>query len=85
MKTLILTVLLGLISTAGFTQVNPNYHRVKPYYKKDGTRVREHYRTNPNGSNRDNYTTSPNSNPHTGKKGTITPDSKPYSTGRKRY
>ncbi|CAA0233749.1 hypothetical protein V2605_04855 [Tenacibaculum maritimum] len=60
-----------------FGQVNPNYHKVKGYYRKDGTYVKPHYRTNRNNTNRDNYTTKPNVNPHTGKRGYIEPDNKP--------
>ena len=62
-----------------FAQVNPNYHKVKGYYRKDGTYVKPHYRTNRNNTNRDNYTTKPNVNPHTGKRGYIEPDNKSTS------
>lgn len=55
-------------------QVNRNYHAVKKYTRKDGTHVQSHKRTDPNHTNRDNYTTRPNVNPHTGTRGYITPD-----------
>jgi hypothetical protein len=54
------------------SQVNTNNHKVKSYYRKDGTYVKSHYRTNRNNTNRDNYSTKPN--PWTGKKGYINPD-----------
>jgi hypothetical protein len=38
--------------------------------------VQGHYRTNPNYTNRDNYSTFPNINPYTGKRGTVQPDNK---------
>tara|TARA_R110002050_G_scaffold24083_3_gene64361 strand:- start:151638 stop:152393 length:756 start_codon:yes stop_codon:yes gene_type:complete len=60
----------------GYSQVNPNYNKVKGYYRKDGTYVQSHYRTNPNNTNRDNYSTKPNTNPWTGKKGYINPDNR---------
>lgn len=52
---------------------------VRPYVKKNGTYVEGHYRTSPNGTNRDNFSTRPNVNPYTGKYGHITPDNKSSS------
>jgi len=49
---------------------------VQPYTKKDGTRVEGHYRTSPNSTNTDNFSTKPNTNPYTGKPGSIEPDNK---------
>lgn len=74
MKKLILTFLIGLIWFPLLAQVNPNNHYVNGYYRSDGTYVKGHYRTNRNHTNRDNYTTKPNVNPYTGKKGYIEPD-----------
>jgi hypothetical protein len=45
-------------------------HHVKSYTKKDGAHVQGHFATNPNGTKNDNYSTTGNVNPHTGKKGT---------------
>jgi len=42
---------------------------VKGYVKKDGTYVAPHHRTNPNNTQRDNWSSKPNYNPHTGKDG----------------
>jgi len=50
---------------------------VKPHVRSDGTYVQGHYRTAPNRSPSDNYSTSPNYNPYTGKKGTVDPYSIP--------
>jgi hypothetical protein len=68
------TLILFLSFLICHSQVNPNNHKVKSYYRKDGTYVKSHYRTNRNNTNRDNYTTKPNINPWTGKKGYINPD-----------
>lgn len=73
---LLLIFFLGITSL--FAQVNSNKVWVKSYYKSDGTYVSGHYRTAPNKTNKDNYTTKPNYNPHTGTKGTVKPDNKPY-------
>ncbi|APA65644.1 SH3 domain-containing protein [Maribacter sp. 1_2014MBL_MicDiv] len=77
--------LFFLLNSLG--QTNKNHVRVKAYYKSDGTYVPSHYRTAPNSSNRDNFSTLGNTNPYTGKKGHIPPDSKPlyksnYNTKR---
>jgi hypothetical protein len=43
--------------------------RVRGYVRKDGTYVAPHYRSSPNGTKADNYSTRGNYNPHTGKPG----------------
>jgi hypothetical protein len=55
------------------TGSNPSSHSVKGYTKKDGTTVRPHHQTNPNGTQRDNYNARGNYNPHNGQTGTRTP------------
>jgi hypothetical protein len=47
---------------------------VKGYYNKNGKWVKGHYRTAPNRTIRDNWSTKPNINPYTGKPGTIDPN-----------
>lgn len=47
---------------------------VEGYYRKNGTYVEGHYRTRPNNTNSDNFSTKYNVNPYTGKKGTIKSD-----------
>ena len=47
---------------------------VRGYTRKDGTYVQPHYRSAPNYTNRDNFSTKGNINPYTGKKGTVDPD-----------
>ena len=80
MKRFITLILVILISVIGvFGQTNSNHVKVKGYYRKDGTYVQPHYRTAPNATNRDNFSTKGNVNPYTGEPGYITPDSKAYS------
>jgi len=44
--------------------------RVRGYYRSNGTYVRPHYRSSPNSTQRDNYSTYGNYNPYSGKRGT---------------
>jgi len=44
---------------------------VRGYYKNNGTYVQPHYRSSPNNTTRDNYSTYGNTNPYTGKQGTV--------------
>ena len=55
--------------------------RVKGYVNKNGTYVAPHYRSRPNSSTYDNYSTKGNVNPYTGKVGTRNP----YSYGSNNY
>lgn len=68
---------LGISITNSYSQEKTESDvPVKTYNKKDGTIVPKHFRTKPNYTNRDNFTTEGNTNPYNGKKGTIKPDSK---------
>lgn len=64
-----LTVLVLLFSI----QVFAKDVYVKGYTRKDGTYVQPHYRTSPNNTKLDNYSTKGNYNPYTGKRGTVDP------------
>ena len=67
--TLILAVFgLLLVSTAAFADVY-----VQGYYKKNGTYVAPHYRSSPNSTKLDNWSTRGNVNPYTGNVGTRNP------------
>lgn len=48
-------------------------HYVKPHVTKNGTYVKGHMQTNPNGTKLDNWSTKGNVNPYTGKPGTKNP------------
>ncbi len=65
----VFSILLGSISMIAYADVN-----VDGYYRKDGTYVAPHHRSDPNGTTRDNWSTKGNVNPYTGEKGTKNPD-----------
>ncbi len=67
MKKLLLILLLS-VSSLCIAQVH-----VKGYYRSNGTYVQPHYRSSPNTTVLDNYSTKGNINPYTGKEGTINP------------
>lgn len=46
---------------------------VRGYVKRDGTYVAPHHRTTPNHTQRDNWSSKPNTNPYTGKSGSREP------------
>lgn len=69
MKKLI-TFAFILLAAASFGQTNPKSHVTKGYEKKNGTYVNKHRDTNPNKTQKDNYSAKGNVNPGTGKKGT---------------
>lgn len=47
--------------------------RVRGYTKKNGTYVQPHYKSSPDKSKFNNYSTKGNYNPYTGKKGVVDP------------
>lgn len=49
-------------------------HHVNGHFKKNGTYVAPHRSTNPNHTQRDNWSSKPNVNPYNGKQGTKEPD-----------
>ena len=82
LKTLLSVTLLTIVFTfQGKAQVNPSSTYVSGYTRADGTYISGYYKTTPNSTNRDNYTTKPNVNPYTGTSGYIQPDSKPLNSG----
>lgn len=71
MKTIVLGALaLALLAPAAFAKGS---HAVKGYVKKNGTVVAPTRATNPNKTQRDNFSSKGNVNPATGKEGTKTP------------
>lgn len=64
---LILFLAFGLFANA--LQVDAAT-RVRGYYRSNGTYVQPYYRSSPNSSSYDNWSTKGNYNPYTGKKGT---------------
>lgn len=55
--------------------------RVKGYYRKNGTYVAPHYRSSPDSSRANNWSTKGNVNPYTGKPGTKNDYAAPRSDG----
>lgn len=72
-------LLLALLTIFSTSQTNPNHLRVSGYYRSNGTYVQPYFRTAPNSTTRDNFSTKGNTNPYTGKPGWIEPDNK-YNT-----
>lgn len=54
----------------GSGKVSSSVHTTRSYVKKNGTVVRGYKATNPNGTQRDNFSAKGNVNPYTGKAGT---------------
>ena len=73
-----------IIYAAGlaYGQTNPHHVYVKGYTRSNGTYVRGHYRTAPNSTKADNFSTRGNVNPYTGKPGWVAPDAPRSSTSR---
>lgn len=71
MKKILLFSISLLFTIVVNAQVNPNNHYVNGYTKSNGITVQGHYKTNPNNTIKDNYSTYPNVNPYTGKTGTV--------------
>ena len=64
-------LIVGLLGFAGSVEAAS---RVRGYYKPStGRYIMPHYRTSPNKSKFDNYSTKGNYNPYTGKRGTVSP------------
>jgi len=69
MKTAILILTTILIASPVFAKTVV----VKPHVTKQGTYKPTSYRTSPNSTKIDNFSSKPNSNPYTGKKGNVDP------------
>lgn len=66
-------LLLNLLCLFLFTITLVSTH-VRGYYRNNGTYVAPHYRSSPNNTKADNWSTKGNYNPYTGKQGTRTYD-----------
>jgi hypothetical protein len=77
MKQIILAAALAIVATAAQAQYgtgsNPNSHPVQGYTAPSGAYVQPHQQTNPNNTQRDNYSATGNVNPYTGAVGTRNP------------
>jgi hypothetical protein len=78
MKRLILAGAIALAATAAQAQYygtgsNPNSHPVQGHVTSSGTYVQPYVASNPNSTQRDNYSATGNVNPYTGTVGTRNP------------
>lgn len=74
MRKFINTLLLAIALTSLPSLVmSTSSHNVRGYTKKDGAYVAPHRATNPNKTQRDNWSSKPNTNPYNGKQGTKEP------------
>jgi hypothetical protein len=78
-RLLFLVFVLFLLIAPLLGQTNPHHVRVSGYTRSDGTYVQPYFRTAPNSTNTDNFSTKGNVNPYNGKPGWVDPDSK-YNT-----
>ena len=77
MKKVILLLAAALSFSAIFSDVSvASDTYVRGYTRSDGTVVQPYYRTAPDNTTNNNYSTYPNINPYTGREGTIAPN--PY-------
>jgi hypothetical protein len=78
MKKLIFAAAVTMAATAAQAQYlgtgsNPSSHSVQGHITSSGTYVQPHQATNPNSTERDNYSATGNVNPYTGAVGTRNP------------
>jgi hypothetical protein len=86
MKARILAV--GLLLLLSLTWVTLTFARdvfVQPYFRQDGTYVQPHFRTAPDHSISNNYSTYPNINPYTGQQGKVNPWTTNPNPGHNNY
>ena len=69
---LTLLALLAALSVSAFAD-----EYVQGYVRKDGTYVPPHFRSSPNASKLDNFSTQGNTNPYTGERGYVNPYAQP--------
>ena len=65
-----IAIIAVLLAAVGFASAQ-GYHYVEGHTTKNGTYVPGHNQTNPSGTINDNWSTQGNTNPFTGKPGTI--------------
>lgn len=70
MKTIAIITLTLVLALSGIATAD---EYVKPYLRSDGTLVQGHYRSSPDSSYNNNYSTSGNTNPYTGQEGDQSP------------
>jgi hypothetical protein len=69
-------MLIAFVLTLSTTVIADTH--VRGYYKQNGTYVAPHYRSSPNSTTTDNFSTKGNINPYTGQEGTHNPTDTGY-------
>jgi len=69
LMTILFLVAVFTVGTIFWIKVAEAYVRVKPYFRQDGTYIQPHYRSDPDSSRWNNWSTWGNINPFNGKKG----------------
>lgn len=73
-KLILFCIAVGAVASPVFAaKAGGGSHGVKGHVTKNGTYVAPHQKTSPNNTQRDNWTSKPNTNPHTGKAGNKEP------------
>lgn len=73
---LVAAAAIALVGSAASAQTQVDGH-----WRKDGTYVPPHYRTNPDSNRFNNWSTQGNTNPYTGQRGTVNPYAQPNPYG----
>lgn len=73
----LLTLLTFFLSLPARGQLTPGPQRVDGYTRQNGTYIQPHYRTSPNATRTDNWSTRGNTNPYTGQPGYRNPYANP--------
>lgn len=74
MRKILATILVSLVLILVLFSSANAYTRVRGYYKPStGRYIEPHFRTSPNRTLFDNWSTKGNTNPFTGKRGTVDP------------
>lgn len=72
MKRILIVAALAMAATAVLADTS-----VQGHFRKDGTYVPPHHRTNPDGNRGNNWSSQGNTNPYTGEQGTVNPYTPP--------
>lgn len=73
MKKILITILISLALLLSVYSLSEAKTSVRGYFKNSGTYVMPHYRSSPNSTRFDNWSTKGNYNPYTGKRGYLSP------------
>lgn len=72
-RLLFIALIFSFVLIVFVNAVEAYAYRTNGYYRRNGTYVQQHYRTSPDNSRWNNYSTRGNYNPYTGRKGYTSP------------